>query len=92
MDTPLTTPANLPQAWIDAYRRDGFIKIPGVITKSEAETFRQAALDHQKQTEGRHMGGDVFTQIVNVWRDNETMRRLTLHENLAAVASKLAGK
>lgn len=89
-DKPLTTAENLPAETIEAYRRDGFVRIKGVISKSEVEAFRQAALDLAQRMESLHKGR-IFTQLVNVWRQDEAMRRLTLHPNVAAIAERLAG-
>ncbi len=86
----LTTPRMLSQDTIDAYRRDGFVHIPGAISPEEAERFRAAAVDVAARSEGLHQG-DVFSQHVNVWRDDESMRALTLHPNIGALAEQLTG-
>ncbi len=81
---------------IEAYRRQGFVHIPGVISPDEVGAFRAAALDVAARQKERSMtaGGKaerVFLQLVNVWQDDETLKRLTLHPNVGAIAERLAG-
>jgi ectoine hydroxylase-related dioxygenase (phytanoyl-CoA dioxygenase family) len=90
----LTTPANLSDQTIQAYRRDGFVHVPGIIAKAEANEFRRVGLELQHKLLSHTAGGvaeKIFTQLVNVWRQDERMKRLTLHPNVARVAEKLAG-
>ncbi len=78
---------------IDTYRRQGFMHVPAIISKEEAEEFRQAALALVPRLKSYAQGKakDVFTQLVNVWREDATMKQLTLHPNVGAVAELLAG-
>jgi ectoine hydroxylase-related dioxygenase (phytanoyl-CoA dioxygenase family) len=85
-----TTPETLSDALIQTYRQQGFVKIPGIITPEEAEEFRQDAIALQGRMRSLH-SGPIFTQLVNAWRESETIRRLTLHPNVAGVAERLAG-
>lgn len=90
----MTTPASLTDAQINAYRTDGFVHIPAIISKDEAAGFSQVALDLQRvhlENESANSDRPVFTQMVNVWQESETMKALTLHPNVAAVATRLAG-
>ena len=91
-----TTAGTVSAETIERYRRDGFIKIPGVISREEAAAFREAALDAadrlralNRTAQGR--AAAVFDQFVNVWQRDERMRALTLHPNVGAVAERLAG-
>lgn len=77
-------------AQIQSYRQRGFVHLPGVITPAEAAEFRAAALALAEQRQSLHTGG-IFTQLVNVWTQDETMKRLTLHPNVARAAQTLAG-
>ncbi len=92
MPGAMTDADHLPADLIEAYRRDGFVKVPSIIGRGEAETFRAAAEAAAARMKKMAYAGTTFDQCVNVWREDETMRRLTLHPNLAAVAEKLAGK
>jgi phytanoyl-CoA hydroxylase len=75
---------------IEAYRRDGFVHVPGIISRDEALTYREAALAFAESRKGLGDGA-IFKQIVNVWQDDETMKALTLHSNVARAAKALAG-
>ncbi len=88
----ITTAAQLTDQQIADYQTRGFIHIPNIISKEEAADFRQAALDVAARLQDRNSQTEkkVFSQHVNVWRQDETMKALTLHPNLAAVATKLA--
>jgi len=88
-----TTTETLSEEAIQAYRHQGFVHIPGVISREEAAEFREAALAASQRLHdnaARYAAG-VFTQLVNVWREDATMRRLSCHPNVSAVAGRLAG-
>ena len=79
---------------IDVFQLEGVVKIPQVITKPEAERFRQSAMQvlNQMQTEApNNYAGKAFHQKINIWCQDEIMRELTFHPNLTAIATRLAG-
>lgn len=74
---------------VEAYRRDGFVAIHNLLDRDEALTFRDAALAASNRLKA--LGeGPIFRQTVNVWRDDETLRRLTLHPRVTGAARALA--
>ncbi len=78
-------------AQIDAYRRDGFVPVRGLIPRDEALDFREKALAASARLKA--LGeGPIFRQTVNVWRDDEAMRALTLHPAVAAAAKALSSR
>lgn len=86
----LTTPESLTDEQVAAYRRDGFVHLPGVISRSEAERYASAALDARDRL--RDLGsGHIFTQLLQLWQHDETLRGLTLDPGLAGIATRLAG-
>ncbi len=89
----ITTAEILSEQQIERYRQRGFIHIPGIISREEAATYCQAALDATSRLQDRNQETEkkVFSQHVNVWQQDEAMKALTLHPNVAAVAAKLAG-
>jgi phytanoyl-CoA hydroxylase len=90
MPAVLTTPDRISDATVEAFHQRGFTKISSVISKEEAEKYRLAAQAlSENASQERHR--EVFTQLVNVWTEDETMRQLTLNDNLGAVAARLAG-
>jgi ectoine hydroxylase-related dioxygenase (phytanoyl-CoA dioxygenase family) len=75
---------------VEAYRRDGFVHVPGAISRTDAERFRVAALAAQDRVADNHQGA-TFTQLLQLWRQDDTLRELTLHPDLAGIAQRLAG-
>lgn len=80
---------------VEFYRRNGFVRVRGVLSPDEVEVFadaaRRYAAEHREQSYAREYADKVFTQLVNVWRQDETLRGLTLHRRLAENARRLAG-
>jgi len=87
---PRTTPDNLADQVVSAYRRDGFVHLPGVISRTDAARYAEAALA-ARETISDHHEGAIFTQLLQLWRHDETLRELTLNPDLAAIATRLAG-
>lgn len=75
---------------LETYHRDGFVHVPGIIERDEAEHYRQAALEASEQLSALTDGG-MFRQLVNVWQHSEAMKALTLHPHVASAAEQLAG-
>ncbi len=85
-----TTPENISNEDITLFYQRGFVRIPGIISPQEVAHFRTATLEASARVkQGRER--EVFSQTVNVWREDEAVRELTLHANVGAVAQKLAG-
>ena len=77
---------------VERYRSDGFVRVRGVLDDDEVERFRTAAAAFLEAHRSESFAKDkVFTQLVNVWRQDATVGELTLHPRLAAVAEQLAG-
>ena len=85
--------ADPPSELIDQFWQDGVVKIPQIITSEEAAGYRQATMRILEEMPVPKNGnyGRAFHQRVNVWREDEKMRKLTLHSNLTATATKIAG-
>jgi len=75
---------------VAAYRRDGFVRVRSVLTRSEAARLADAAARAQRQIADFH-GRATFAQRLSVWQHDDTLRELTLHHGLAAAATRLAG-
>ena len=73
------------------YRRDGFVKIAGIITKEEANRFHDTALDMERRRDKNFVDSKIFTQMVNVWRQDPVIRDLVLDPRIASAARALAG-
>lgn len=76
---------------VEYYRRNGFVRVRGIITPEEAESFRSASDQVLATASEQAPDSKVFRQYVNTWRINETLKRLTLHPNVTAAAEELAG-
>lgn len=75
---------------IETYRRDGFVHISNIITHEEATLYAGAAVNAAERLKG--LSNDpMFQQLVNVWQEDETLKALTLHPNVASAAEQLAG-
>ena len=88
----ITTPDLVDDATVAVYRSQGFIRIPQIISTEEAAHYKEAARSAMERLQHKDFNKTkIFTQIVNVWQDDDAMRELTLHPNVGAVAEKLAG-
>ena len=84
---------------VEAFREEGFIRIPQVITPEEAAHYFDAATntitryraEKTPSPESGYTDVDIFVQIVNIWKEDETLRTLTCHPNVGRIAEKLAG-
>lgn len=88
-DAYTATPDTLSEETVRTYHERGFVRIRGALSPAEAATFAAAALN-PSLPEGES-GGTAFRQLVNIWRTDETLRRLTFHPGIAAMAERLAG-
>jgi phytanoyl-CoA hydroxylase len=86
------TIGTIPAALVDSYRQDGFVRVRGVLEPVEVDRFRAAAEAYLEahRTES-YSKGAVFTQLVNVWQRDPTIKELTLHPRVAGVAEQLIG-
>ena len=68
---------------VTAYRDDGFVRVRGVLDPDQVERFRTSAEAFltAHRTESLEKQG-AFSQLVNVWQRDETLRALTLDPRL----------
>ena len=81
------------QQVLDEYQRNGVVKVEQVISRQEAAHYRQVTLEILETASpgGSARYGKIFHQYVDIWRHSETLRALTLHPKVGAIAEKLAG-
>jgi len=89
---------------VDAYRRDGFVKIERLLDGAELDHWRRtigaAATERADRIPGFGDGGKtgndfydhVFTQRVNLWRTSPAVRELVLDRRLGRMAARLSGQ
>jgi len=91
------------QEQIDSYQKNGFVVIDEFLTPQELEMWREA-VDEAVNNRGqqRILGRtealseddyytNVFVQRVNLWQDNEKVRKLMIDARLGKLAADLAG-
>jgi ectoine hydroxylase-related dioxygenase (phytanoyl-CoA dioxygenase family) len=84
---------------IDAFRRDGFVRVPGLLDAAEVERFR-AAVDravaartaHDRRTLAEKSRYEQsFQQCINLWEDHAEVRALSFHPRVCETAATLLG-
>lgn len=81
-----------------AFLRDGHVRVRGLAAPREVEAYRPAirgvldALAARHETQGRIDDyNDLFTQVTNAWRLDESTRRFVFARRFARVAARLLG-
>ncbi|WP_230208301.1 phytanoyl-CoA dioxygenase family protein [Microlunatus sp. Gsoil 973] len=83
---------NIPEDLITTYTRDGVVRVRGMLRPDEVGEFLAAERDfHQRHKADSLDKAGTFTQLVNVWRQDDRLAQLTLHPRIATVAEQLAG-
>ncbi len=85
---------DITQSQVEEYAQTGVVKIPNVISPEEAAHYRKEAIEILEAMPTPESAADYrrpFHQRVNIWRENEVLRPLTLHANVPAAAERLAG-
>jgi hypothetical protein len=77
---------------VSAYREYGFVRVRGAVEPDRVERFRASAeaflAAHRAESLEKQ---GAFSQLVNVWQQDDDLRALTLDPGLARVAEQLAG-
>src|SRR5690349_21247696 len=77
---------------VDSYRKDGFVRVPAVLTPAEVERYRDRAAGYLEEHRAYRLRHDaIFSQLFNVWQKDPFLRELTLHPGIASIAEQLAG-
>jgi ectoine hydroxylase-related dioxygenase (phytanoyl-CoA dioxygenase family) len=96
--TPLDNEYPLGEPEILRYRRDGHILLRSVASSSSIDTYRPLIREvvHEKARQNDSQGriedySSLFTQVTNVWRLNEHIRRFVFARRFAQIAADLMG-
>jgi ectoine hydroxylase-related dioxygenase (phytanoyl-CoA dioxygenase family) len=82
----------VPEHLVTSYRENGFVRVRGVLDPEEVARYRDQATQYLKEHRSERLQQDkIFSQLVNVWKQDETLRGLTLHPRLGRIAEQLAG-
>lgn len=94
----LTRDYVVPADAIAAYRRDGHVHLPGVLSPAEVAAYRphiNAAADRYKGPQlplaQRTTYAKAFLQIMNLWLLDEAVRRYVLARRFGSIAAQLMG-
>lgn len=92
------------QEQITQYQKDGFIHIPGFLSPAEVAELKGAVLETARSMGKNKVGGNtlewdekdefydkVFTQRLNLWKLNATVKRYMLNPELGKMACALEG-
>ena len=82
---------------IEQYQKNGVVLLRQVCTSEEIEIFRKhitsTVLEYgksQKKLSERDTYGKAFLQLINLWRDNETVKQFVFAKRFAQIAAKLS--
>lgn len=97
MPTTLAAPAKNLAPYVEAYQRDGFVHIPGLLSTAEIEAFKpviDAAVAHRTRRDNRPFEArspyeQSFRQCIHLWVDNPGVRPLNFHPAIAGAAAAL---
>jgi len=82
-----------------SYRRDGFVRVPGLVECAELERFgavidaavRARTASDPRKLEEKTPYEQSFLQCINLWEDAPAMRGLTFHPRICEAAAELIG-
>jgi len=84
---------------IESFRRDGYVRVPGLIERGEIERFgaaidatvRMRTASDRRELEEKSRYEQSFLQCINLWEDAPAMRGLTFHPRVCEAAAALLG-
>ncbi|MCX6134762.1 MAG: phytanoyl-CoA dioxygenase family protein [Ignavibacteriales bacterium] len=83
---------------VEEYQRGGHIFLPNVASRSDLDEYRPLILEivdevaRERDPQGRIADyGKMFTQVTNVWRKSEAVKRFVVAKRFARIAAELMG-
>lgn len=83
---------------VEQFREDGHTITRGLLSPEEAAQWRDKIVEaadkyntEKRKLEDRDTYGKAFLQIMNLWRNDEEMKKFVLAKRLASVAAQLLG-
>lgn len=94
----LDSPYVLSTEQIEAFRENGFCKLPNVLTADLLHYYRKQISDKVAELSAnalplaqRSTYGKAFLQIMNLWQESEAVREFVFGRRLARIATELMG-
>lgn len=94
----LDSPYNIAAEAVASYRQDGHVLLRGVATPEEAASFRPVVSsavarfnNERRPLAERDTYGKAFLQVMNLWCEDNDVRRFVLAARFAGVAARLLG-
>ena len=88
----------IPQQQIDGFRENGHTVTLGVLSPEEVAAYhsiiKKSALKYnteKRKIEDRDTYGKAFLQIMNLWKNDENVKKLVMSRRLARIAADLLG-
>lgn len=92
----LYTPYEVSAEMIENFRRDGFVRIPALLSGDVLDYMDSIITAEVDRLNTQHLAmedrdtyGKAFLQIMNIWRNNEAVREIVFSRRLASVATAL---
>ena len=89
---------NVPQEKLSYFNTNGHVYLPDILSKEDLQPYREAILSwaadfkaRQKPMQERDTYGKAFLQMMNLWEENETVKKFTLAKRFAGIAAQLLG-
>ncbi|MFN5020316.1 MAG: phytanoyl-CoA dioxygenase family protein [bacterium] len=92
----LDAPFELTQEQIAYFRENGFVKIPGVLSKEALQAMDEIITAEVNRLNTQHLAmedrdtyGKAFLQIMNIWRNSAAVKQIVFSKRLAKIAADL---
>jgi len=92
----LDAPFDITQEQIDYFRENGFVKIPGVLSKEALQAMDEIITAEVNRLNTQHLAmedrdtyGKAFLQIMNIWRNSAAVKQVVFSKRLAKIAADL---
>ncbi len=89
---------SIPQSMIDEFRKDGHTLVRGLLSQEEVKAYHEVLVHaaekyntEKRKMEERDTYGKAFLQIMNLWRNDENVKKFVMAKRFAKVAADLLG-
>ena len=96
LDDELDRPFALPPDAVTRFARDGFVRLPGVLSPATVRAVEPEITSKVVELNTQHVPlaerdayGKAFLQVENLWEHSDLVRRLVFSKRLAGIAAQL---